>query len=171
MTLLEEPRFPKSLYLIHPLFSGYELNPVGINAQASVAVPEGLDLDSWIVPPPLEAVPYNVDDEKGGSGKKVRSKKGKGKDAVPATTNKKNKGKENGYHTTPIPVDSEETPEERVRREKVWILFFIHKLFNFVFRRSGRQNGWPSFVMIHIILSTIGRKGSKKTLTQFPWCI
>ena len=129
MTPLEEPRFPKSLYLIHPLFSGYDLNPVGINAQASVAIPEGLDLDSWIVPPPREAVPHNIDDEKGGSGKKVRSKKGKGKDAVPAATNKKNKGKENGYHTTLISADSEETHEERAQRETVWFLFFIHNLF------------------------------------------
>ncbi|KIM47679.1 hypothetical protein M413DRAFT_416871 [Hebeloma cylindrosporum] len=117
-TPLEEPRFPKSLYLIHPLFSGYELNPVGTNAQASVAVPEGLDLDSWIVPPPREAVPHNVDEEKDGTGKKVRSKKGKGKEIGSAAISKKNKGKENGNHTTPIPADWEETPEERAQREK-----------------------------------------------------
>ena len=119
-TPLEEPRFPKSLYLIHPLFTGYELNPVGANAQTSVVIPEGLDLDSWIVPPPREAVPHNVDDEKDGSGKKkVRSKKGKGKDVGSAATSKKRKGKENGDHTMLIPADSEETPEERVQREKV----------------------------------------------------
>jgi AP-3 complex subunit delta-1 len=116
---LEEPRFPKSLYLIHPLFTGYELNPLGINAQTSVVIPEGLDLDSWIVPPPREAEPHHVDDEKDGSGKKARSKKGKGKDVGSATTSKKKKGKENGDHTMLIPADSEETPEERVQREKV----------------------------------------------------
>jgi len=119
LTPLEEPRFPKSLYLIHPLFSGYELNPVGTNAQTSVVIPEGLDLDSWIVPPPREAVPHNVDDEKEGSGKKVRSKKGKGKDVGSAATSKKKKAKENGDHTMLIPADFEETPEESVQREKV----------------------------------------------------
>lgn len=121
LTHLEEPRFPKSLYLIHPLFTGYELNPVGINAQASVVIPGGLDLDSWIVPPPCEAEPQHVDDEKDGSGKKFRSKKGKGKDvgSGSATTSKKKKGKENGDPTMLIPADSKETLEESVQREKV----------------------------------------------------
>jgi hypothetical protein len=45
-----EPRFPKSLYLIQPLFSAYELNPVAQATQGHVAIPGGLDLDAWIVP-------------------------------------------------------------------------------------------------------------------------
>ena len=43
-----EPHFPKSLYLIQPLFATYPLNPVAPEAQASVAVPKGLDLNAWI---------------------------------------------------------------------------------------------------------------------------
>jgi AP-3 complex subunit delta-1 len=40
--------------LINPLFSPYELNSVNSAAQDSISVPEGLDLDVWIVPPPQE---------------------------------------------------------------------------------------------------------------------
>jgi len=118
VTPSEEPRFPKSLYLIQPLFSGYELNPVGTNAQASVAIPEGLDLDSWIVPPPLESVSHNVHDKEYGSGKKAKGKKMKGKDVGSSTTSKKKKGKESHDRIMLIPIDSEETPEERTQREK-----------------------------------------------------
>jgi len=48
--LLDEPGFPKSLQLIHPLFSAYELNAVATAAQDSVSLPPGLDLDFEIVP-------------------------------------------------------------------------------------------------------------------------
>ena len=51
-----EPQFPKSLYLIQPLFTSYDLNPVAPTAQASVPVPQGLDLDTWIVSPPRDAL-------------------------------------------------------------------------------------------------------------------
>ncbi len=46
LNLTDELRFPKSLYIISPLTNTHELNPVATNAQASVPVPEGLDLDS-----------------------------------------------------------------------------------------------------------------------------
>ena len=55
-----EPDYPKSLYLLQPLFTGaYSLNPVAAEAQTSVPVPEGLDLDAWIVPEakPVEKAP------------------------------------------------------------------------------------------------------------------
>jgi len=125
VTPSEEPRFPKSLYLIQPLFSGYELNPVGTNAQASVAIPEGLDLDSWIVSPPLETVSHNVDDKEDGSKKKARGKKMKGKDVGSSITSKKKKGNESHERIMLIPIDSEETPEERIQREKVRTVFFV----------------------------------------------
>jgi AP-3 complex subunit delta-1 len=44
-----EPSYPKSLFLVQPLFTGYEMNPVGYRAQESVKVPEGLDLDAVLV--------------------------------------------------------------------------------------------------------------------------
>lgn len=77
-SLPSEPRFPKSLYLIRPLFTTYELNPVAPQAQASVPVPDGLDLHAWIVPPPKEQV--EEDSEEHGERKGKRSKKGKAKD-------------------------------------------------------------------------------------------
>ncbi|KZO94105.1 Adaptor protein complex AP-3 delta subunit [Calocera viscosa TUFC12733] len=46
--------YPKSLFLIRPLFSAFELNAVAPQAQASVPVPEGLRLNEWIVPPEMD---------------------------------------------------------------------------------------------------------------------
>jgi AP-3 complex subunit delta len=75
----KEPVFPKSLYLIHPLVSAYPLNPVASAAQANVPIPEGLDLDEWIVPPPKNVVPTPTtgEEERGRRPKK----KGKRKEA------------------------------------------------------------------------------------------
>lgn len=72
-----EPDYPKSLYLIQPLFSAYELNPVAPEAQASVAIPEDLDLNSWIVPQAKPIAHEPVVHEKK---KKKKDKKGKGKE-------------------------------------------------------------------------------------------
>ncbi|KAE9401969.1 Ap3d1 protein [Gymnopus androsaceus JB14] len=104
-TFSAEPFFPKSLFLIHPLFSSYELNPVAQYAQESVPVPEGLDLDAWIVPPRLEPM-ENGDKKEGGKGKK-----------------KQQEENGNGYNedelVTLTPQEAEvETEEERVERER-----------------------------------------------------
>ncbi|KAG8876261.1 AP-3 complex subunit delta [Tulasnella sp. 331] len=45
-----EPQYPKSLRLIAPMFSAYELNAVATEAQESIRLPLGLDLDFVIVP-------------------------------------------------------------------------------------------------------------------------
>ncbi|KAJ7492282.1 adaptin N terminal region-domain-containing protein [Mycena latifolia] len=114
-----EPRFPKSLYLLQPLHGAYELNPVALAAQASVPIPDGLDLDAWIVPPPQEVVP-----EADSEAKARKVKKGKGKE-VNGTKSKSGKKKHkdeangrNGVILTPLEDDAE-TPEqaqERVQR-------------------------------------------------------
>lgn len=44
------PAYPKSLFLLQPLFSAHELNAVSENAQAAVRIPDGLDLDRDLVP-------------------------------------------------------------------------------------------------------------------------
>ncbi|EPQ26838.1 uncharacterized protein PFL1_05473 [Pseudozyma flocculosa PF-1] len=44
------PSGPKSLNLLSPLFFNHTLGPVAEKAQAKVSVPEGLELESWIVP-------------------------------------------------------------------------------------------------------------------------
>lgn len=113
----DEPNFPKSLFLLNPLFSS-ELNPVAVNAQASVPVPADLDLDAWIVPPP--AVSETVDQEAGSSDlKKVKkSKKGKGKETgANGTKSKKAIGRELDGEL--IPRELAETAEERAQRERV----------------------------------------------------
>jgi AP-3 complex subunit delta-1 len=112
-----EPRFPKSLYLIQPLFATYELNPVALSAQASIPVPEGLDLDAWIVPPPREPVPV----EEAGKKKAKKSKKGKGKEMNGGKINgtkKKLREEEYGDVLTPAEPDVE-TPEDVAERARV----------------------------------------------------
>jgi AP-3 complex subunit delta-1 len=112
-----QPSYPKSLFLIQPLHTGYEMNPVGYRAQESVKVPEGLDLDSVLVPTTNE---HNAEDEYdegmltsedevdlgegGGQGleelrRVLRASEGKEK------VMKRKKGKKDGL---------EETPEERL---------------------------------------------------------
>ncbi|KAK7040144.1 AP-3 complex subunit delta [Paramarasmius palmivorus] len=115
---ISEPHFPKSLFLIQPLFSSYPLNPVAQTAQASVPVPEGLDLDAWIIPPPA-VVELKMDEEK----KAKKSKKGKGKevDGSKSRNAKKRREEANGNETNGdvlIPTVEPESPEERAEREK-----------------------------------------------------
>ncbi|KAF8079147.1 adaptin N terminal region-domain-containing protein [Lyophyllum atratum] len=117
-----EPRFPKSLYLIQPLSATYELNPVAANAQESVPVPEGLDLDAWIVPPPREAVPEQPAERKAKKGKKGKAKEGaEGK----VKGSKKKKQDEVVYGEVLTPPEPEvETPEEiaaRAKRKAEWL--------------------------------------------------
>ncbi|KAK0209103.1 adaptin N terminal region-domain-containing protein [Desarmillaria ectypa] len=110
---IAEPRFPKSLYLIQPLFSVYQLNPVGAAAQESVPVPEGLDLDAWIVPPP----PKTSDEL---NSKVKKSKKGKEKETNGAKSSKKKRKGDDRllYEDVLTPTIVEETVEERAERER-----------------------------------------------------
>ncbi|KAI0334057.1 Ap3d1 protein [Cubamyces sp. BRFM 1775] len=119
-----EPRFPKSLYLIKPLFSAYEMNAVALTAQASVPVPDGLDLDVWIVPWQEEATPPPASEGEVGEGRKA--KKGKKKDVG---KQKRSKGKARADIGDGDVVDEDrargssspatvETAEERAERER-----------------------------------------------------
>lgn len=118
-----EPRFPKSLFLVHPLFSVYELNPVAASAQASVPIPEGLDLDAWIVPPPRE----DTVDEGEGRGdvavKVKKSKKGKGKAVGNGKSKKQKRGDVLEYEPEDDDTSAAQTPieteEEKAERERV----------------------------------------------------
>ncbi|KAJ7070698.1 adaptin N terminal region-domain-containing protein [Mycena amicta] len=109
-----EPRFPKSLFLLQPLHSAYELNPVALLAQASVPVPEGLDLDVWFVaPPPEPVVEPEVKARKGGKGK------GKGKEVNGSKSKSKKKADDgNGVVLTPLQDEAENTPETAEERER-----------------------------------------------------
>ncbi|KAG2022853.1 Ap3d1 protein [Coprinopsis cinerea AmutBmut pab1-1] len=114
----DAPAFPKSLYLIQPLISVHELNPVAETAQSCVPVPEGLDLDEWFVAPP----PEPVMEERPMGEKKKRAKKGKEKqDSGKKSDKKKKKGKEvdinSGDILTPV-YDENETPEDIEERER-----------------------------------------------------
>ncbi|KAG8731505.1 AP-3 complex subunit delta [Ceratobasidium sp. 423] len=99
-----EPNYPKSMYLLQPLRISFELNYVAPHAQSSVPVPEGLNLDAWIVPPPKSK---HLQEEE--QPKKVK-KKGKGKEKEKERDpTKKRKSKK---------VEEQETPEEKAAREK-----------------------------------------------------
>ncbi|KIJ07920.1 hypothetical protein PAXINDRAFT_139610 [Paxillus involutus ATCC 200175] len=114
-----EPSFPKSLFLIHPLFSSYELGPVAPAAQGSVAIPDGLDLDAWIVPSMQESL--DNDDDEVVERKVKKSKKGKEKEPSNRTKAKggKKKRKEDAPPTELVPEEPDETAEERAERERL----------------------------------------------------
>jgi AP-3 complex subunit delta-1 len=98
------------------LHGAYELNPVALAAQASVPIPDGLDLDAWIVP--QELVPEVDPDAKA---RKV--KKGKGKEANGGKAkNGKKKHKEEGNGVILTPPEDTETPEQAIEREQVCIV-------------------------------------------------
>lgn len=113
----DTPNFPKSMYLIQPLFSSYGLNPVAPAAQESVPVPDGLDLDSWIVPPPPEPVAAPIEKPK-------KSKKGKEKATSNGDRTKSSKKKarkeviEENEDVVASHDDPSETTEERADRER-----------------------------------------------------
>lgn len=122
---ISEPDFPKSLFLIHPLFSTYELNTVAPSAQASVPVPEGLNLDAWIVPPPKDAMVHVVESDEDGTTvetKKVKKvKKGKGKETG-GTVKAKMKKKKDGDGAREVLEPAEEMTEaERSELERVCV--------------------------------------------------
>ncbi|KAG8716733.1 AP-3 complex subunit delta [Ceratobasidium sp. 395] len=97
-----EPSYPKSMYLLQPLRTAFELNYVAPHAQNAVPVPEGLNLDYWIVPPP------KLKHEEEEVVKKPKKSKTKGKEK--SVTGKKTKKKRE--------PEAEETPEEKAAREK-----------------------------------------------------
>ncbi|KAG9098805.1 AP-3 complex subunit delta [Ceratobasidium sp. UAMH 11750] len=97
-----EPSYPKSMYLLQPLRVSFELNYVAPHAQSAVPVPEGLDLDRWIVPPPK--VKHQEEDVP------RRPKKSKAKGKEKGAAGKKGKKK--------AEPEVEETPEEKAAREK-----------------------------------------------------
>lgn len=121
---MAEPRFPKSLYLIRPLFTTYELNPVASTAQASVPIPEGLDLDAWIVPSQQDRVIDEDEDVDDMTRKAKKSKKGKGKetDGGKVKSGKRRKKDEEPKDNVMLPELDVETAEERAERERVGFL-------------------------------------------------
>lgn len=118
----DDLHFPKSLYLIQPL-SSYQLNPVAKVAQASVPVPEGLDLDAWIVHPPED--PVQDGPESTERKKKSKNGKGKGTSGEKKNSKKKRKDDDGGLIALASPEPEVETAEERAERERVRQYFFI----------------------------------------------
>ena len=116
-----DPRFPKSLLLVRPLHTAYELKPVGPEEQRQIKPPPGLDLDAWIVPPPKKAIPARTVDEEVA----IRKKKKKGKERTitggdEASLKKK---KKSGTATPDVKKHSDAlTPEEAAELERVGIL-------------------------------------------------
>ena len=135
----DELRFPKSLYLIQPLVTPYELNPVAATAQASVVPPDGLNLDAWFVEPPSEA---QTDDADADVVKTKKTKKGKAKDLVSKAniSGKKTSKNEDGALINTMESDLE-TPEEIAQRDKVWAVKCSgYILINSLSKSSAKQN-------------------------------
>ena len=117
----DELRFPKSLYLIQPLISSYELNPVAATAQASVVPPEGLNLDAWFVEPPSDVTHVQAGDADVGKTKKL--KKGKARDLAFNANLSRKKTSKNGDEALINTLESDvKTSEEIALRDKVWVV-------------------------------------------------
>lgn len=115
-------RFPRSLLLVRPLHTAYELRPVGPEVQRQIKPPPGLDLDSWIVPPPKKAVLARAIDEEGVTIKK-KKKKGKEKTITEGHETPVKKKKKGGATTPDVKKYSDAlTPEETAELERVGIL-------------------------------------------------
>lgn len=113
------PRFPKSLLLVRPLHTAYELKPVGSEVQRQIKPPPGLDLDAWIVPPPKKAVPANEEDMT----IKKKKKKGKEKTITEGGETPVKKKKKSGTATPDVKKYSDAlTPEETAELQRVGIL-------------------------------------------------
>jgi AP-3 complex subunit delta-1 len=115
-----EPRFPKSLYLIRPLFSAYELNPVALTAQANVPVPEGLDLDAYIVPPSDPFLDSKSDEvDKSLEAKVKKGRKGKEINGVKGSKGKKKKQESHGDAVLIAEGPELENSDERAENKRV----------------------------------------------------
>ena len=117
-----EPRFPKSLLLVRPLHTAYELRPVGPEVQRQIKPPPGLDLDAWIVPPPKKAIPARAVDE-GEVAIRKKKKKGKEKTLTGGDEASLKKKKKSGTATPDVKRHSDAlTPEEVAELERVGLL-------------------------------------------------
>lgn len=109
------------------------------NAQASVPVPEGLNLDAWIVPPPREEEEIVVQEKK----KKVKKGKEKETDGKKAKTSSKKRQKgaellQDGDMLTPVDAEVE-TREERERVSEKKYDAFLVIFTDHYYTRSGEQ--------------------------------
>lgn len=93
-------------------------------AQASVPIPEGLDLDAWIVPSQQDRVIDEDEDVDDMTRKAKKSKKGKGKetDGGKVKSGKRRKKDEEPKDNVMLPELDVETAEERAERERVGFL-------------------------------------------------
>lgn len=131
-----EPGYPKSLFLIQPLHARplrpipQAQVPVGSSRivptlkRLRVPVPEGLDLDAWIVPPPKSAVRrVDEDDENSPSSSAISVKRKKGKDKADGTEGKTKTKKKKAKDSADAPVSpalaSGESAEEIAARARV----------------------------------------------------
>jgi AP-3 complex subunit delta-1 len=128
-----DPAYPKSLFLIQPLHAR-PLHPVPLSAVAgssstyqtgpswiNAPIPEGLDLESWIIPPPKSTSRAEGGDENlAPSPGLVSSERKKGKQKAnvgDGTTKKKKKAQEAASNSAATP--SRESPEEKAARARV----------------------------------------------------
>ncbi|CAE6534749.1 unnamed protein product [Rhizoctonia solani] len=107
-----EPSYPKSMYLLQPLRISFELNYVAPHAQSSVPIPEGLNLDAWIVPPPKI-----MQLQEGEQPKKVK-KKGKGKEKEKERDPAKKRKAKKVEETSEEKATREQARAERLERQK-----------------------------------------------------
>lgn len=158
------------------MVSIYDLNPVAVNAQSSVPIPEGLDLDAWIVPPKQEPEADQGTVERKVKKTKKGKEKAKGKDADGAK-GKSGRNKQEDVDArqkqesrVTLAPSEEETPEEKAQRVKVCSIEHVSvRPYLTIIPPSARQSVWHNFETTHTTSSTTGRQFLQpKTLTQYP---
>ncbi|KAJ7040260.1 armadillo-type protein [Mycena alexandri] len=100
-----------------PLHGAYELNPVALAAQASVPIPDGLDLDAWIVAPPPDLLAEADAEARARKVKKGKGKEVNGSKVKSGKKKHKEEGNGNAVVLTP-PGDDVETPDQALEREQ-----------------------------------------------------
>jgi len=90
---------------------------VADSAQASVAIPDGVDLDAWFVPPPVETIVADRADLQQKKKKKSRAKV----DGLVTSTPQKSRTPvtPEGEALTPVGDSDEESAESRAARARV----------------------------------------------------
>lgn len=124
-----ELNYPKSLYILQPLFATYALNPVATEAQASIAAPDGLDIDAWIIPK-AKPMPIVIRGEFEGDEKKrkKKSKKGKERDEGGSGKARKKSSKKKekvGEEEAEMTLEEQKEAEARALVRLFWLSLYL----------------------------------------------
>lgn len=113
------------------------MNPVGLTAQINIPVPEGLDLDEWIVPPPKTEKELGTENRP----KTKKSKKAKEKDSDGSKVKGPKKKHREPEAEASTPPAEELTVEDMAERERVCRVSLFSSFRSHLCIETGRALG------------------------------